>query len=638
MSRRRPVRSRRLTALAAVALAAPLALSTSPGHAVTGPVAADTSYAFTARLVIGEGESMRACSGALIDSRWIMTAASCFGNGAAEVAPGKPPLKTVATVGRTDLASATGHVSEIVEIVPRVGRDLLLARLAAPATGVTPVPVSATPAAVGDTVTTAGFGRTKTEWAPLKLHTATFGVDAVSDTSIDISGKTPDDSICMGDAGGPLLRMLNGRLELVGVNSRSTQGGCFGTDAAETRTNAIDTRVDGLGAWTALVTGARWGQAGENADASQELSGDFDGDGKTDTAVLHKYAPAASGANHTALWKFTSTASGTYNPVRAWDNLASSPTSWNWDASKSVAGDFNGDGRTDVAVLYDNGRQTDGSYRSTLWTFTSNGTGFNAPALKWSSGTGSWNWDRSKPVAGDFNGDGRTDVAVLYNNGQQADGGYGTTLWTFTANATGFDAPTVKWSSGAMSWTWDRSKPVTGDFNGDGRTDLAVLYNNGQQTDGGYRTTLWTFTANATGFDAPTVKWNSGTGSWNWDRSKPVTGDFNGDGRTDLAVLYNNGQQTDGSYRSTLWTFTANATGFDAPAVKWTAGTISWNWDRSKPLTGDFNGDGTTDVTVLYNNGQQTDGSYRTALWRFAGTGAAFANPVRVWDSIDIAD
>ncbi|MFJ3161343.1 FG-GAP repeat domain-containing protein [Streptomyces kanasensis] len=92
-----------------------------------------------------------------------------------------------------------------------------------------------------------------------------------------------------------------------------------------------------------------------------------------------------------------------------------------------------------------------------------------------------------------------------------------------------------------------------------------------------------------------------------------MTGDFNGDGKTDVAVLYNNGQHADGCNESTLWTFTGNGAGFDAPVAKWNSGTTSWDWNRSKPVTGDCNGDGRTDLTVLYDNGQQTDGIHRTA-------------------------
>lgn len=67
----------RLSVLATL-VAAPLALTGAPANAVTGTAVTDTTYAFTARLEIGEGETGRACSGALIDTEWLLTAASCF--------------------------------------------------------------------------------------------------------------------------------------------------------------------------------------------------------------------------------------------------------------------------------------------------------------------------------------------------------------------------------------------------------------------------------------------------------------------------------------------------------------------------------------------------------------------------------
>ncbi|WP_217225328.1 FG-GAP repeat protein [Streptomyces anulatus] len=46
-------------------------------------------------------------------------------------------------------------------------------------------------------------------------------------------------------------------------------------------------------------------------------------------------------------------------------------------------GDFNGDGREDIAAFHDNGTAVDGKRRSTLFAFTSNGTGTEAPVKNW---------------------------------------------------------------------------------------------------------------------------------------------------------------------------------------------------------------------------------------------------------------
>ncbi|MFF3429785.1 hypothetical protein [Streptomyces sp. NPDC002602] len=48
-------------------------------------------------------------------------------------------------------------------------------------------------------------------------------------------------------------------------------------------------------------------------------------------------------------------------------------------------GDFNGDGKTDVGILYGYGRQTGGTNRAGLWRIASTGTGFDVPALAWDS-------------------------------------------------------------------------------------------------------------------------------------------------------------------------------------------------------------------------------------------------------------
>ncbi|MER7516021.1 transglycosylase family protein, partial [Streptomyces sp. NPDC126499] len=243
-----------------------------------------------------------------------------------------------------------------------------------------------------------------------------------------------------------------------------------------------------------------------------------------------------------------------------------------------TTGDFNGDGKDDVAVLYDSGKQEDGTYRTALWTLTSTGSGFGQPVKKWdnvSANLGSWNWDRSKTIAGDFNGDGKDDIGVLYDNGRQTDGTNVTALWTFTSTGTGFANPVKKWdnvSTNFGSWNWDRSRLTAGDYSGDGKTDVGILYDNGRQTDGTNVTALWTLTSTGTDFTNPSKKWDNVStnfGSWSWDRSKVTSGDFNGDGKTDVGVLYDNGRQTDGTNVTALWTLTSTGTDFTNPSKKW---------------------------------------------------------------------
>ncbi|MFD7878572.1 FG-GAP repeat domain-containing protein, partial [Streptomyces sp. NPDC059766] len=139
---------------------------------------------------------------------------------------------------------------------------------------------------------------------------------------------------------------------------------------------------------------------------------------------------------------------------------------------------------------------------------------------KWDSDTGSWTWDSSMLVAGDFNGDGRSDVGALYKYANTSDGRGHTALWTFTSTGGGFNGPVKKWDSDTGSWTWDSSMLVAGDFNGDGRSDVGAFYKYPNTSDGRGHSALWTFTSTGTGISGPVKKWDSDTGSWTWDRTK----------------------------------------------------------------------------------------------------------------------
>ncbi|MER6781117.1 MULTISPECIES: trypsin-like serine protease [unclassified Streptomyces] len=227
------------TGLGAVAAAAVVSslLMPTPAQAATGRPVEGGAFAHTARLAIGDAADARACSATVVDQWWVASAASCFtAADGRKPAAGKPALKTTVTL-------KNGKSGEVVELVPHADRDLVLARLAAPATDIAPVKRASSAPAAGSELTAVGHGRTKTEWVPAAAHSAAFTAGATDTTSIALVSKGTD-ALCKGDTGGPVLNQAG---ELVAISSRSWQGGCLGE--TETRTGALATRVDDLGQW-----------------------------------------------------------------------------------------------------------------------------------------------------------------------------------------------------------------------------------------------------------------------------------------------------------------------------------------------------------------------------------------------------
>jgi len=147
---------------------------------------------------------------------------------------------------------------------------------------------------------------------------------------------------------------------------------------------------------------------------------------------------------------------------------------------------------------------------------------------RWASRKGAFGVDQ-KWLAGDFNGDGRSDLAVVFN-----DGGYAS-FDVHLSNGTGFpDTGWDRWANrkGAFGsgQTW-----TAGDFNGDGLADIALVFN-----DGGYAS-VDVHLSNGTGFpDTGWDRWANRKGAFGVDQ-KWLAGDFNRDGRSDLAVVFNDG-------------------------------------------------------------------------------------------------
>ncbi|MEU3187986.1 trypsin-like serine protease [Streptomyces sp. NPDC006923] len=205
--------------------------------------AASGASTFTAKIDVG---GVRACSGTLINNQWMITASSCFVDDPAQataLVAGTPKLKSTATIGRTNLTGTAGQVREITQLIPRTDRDLVLAKLASPVSGPTFLHPATTAPVAGESLKTAGYGRTKDTWVPDALHTGSLAAGVVEATAMGVDG-TP---ICQGDTGAPVFREKNGRPELAAIATNSWQGGCLGS--TETRTGASASRVDDIRAW-----------------------------------------------------------------------------------------------------------------------------------------------------------------------------------------------------------------------------------------------------------------------------------------------------------------------------------------------------------------------------------------------------
>ncbi|WP_329257869.1 trypsin-like serine protease [Streptomyces sp. NBC_01478] len=336
MTYARPVR---LAALGAALTLGSAVLAAAPATAVTGPAvaAADTTYAYTAQITLGDHD--RGCSGVLVDAEWLLTAASCFAADPAtslSVPAGKPAVTTTAVIGRSDLTGTAGAAREIVQLVPRTDRDAVLARLDRPVTGVNPIALATAAPTAGETLTLAGYGRTASEWAPLNLHTGAFTVNSAATTSASVTG-TSGIAACMGDTGGPLVRGGSGTAQLAALASQSYQGGCYGIDAGVTSTDGVVTRVDDLASWVSATVDA-------------VPATDFNCDGLADIAVSDPAATVGGDAGAGLVRIVYGGGKGTAEINQDLDWVSGGAEAGDRFGDSIATFDYDEDGCTDLAV------------------------------------------------------------------------------------------------------------------------------------------------------------------------------------------------------------------------------------------------------------------------------------------------
>ncbi|OIK01068.1 esterase [Streptomyces sp. MUSC 14] len=431
--------------VAATSLA--VALTAAPATAVSGPTASDTVSAATARLDAG---GQRGCSATLVAAQWLLTAASCFTDTpGGTLTSGAPKLKTTATIG--------GSAQQVVNLVPRTDRDVVMAQLAKPVSGITPVQLAAAAPAAGDEVQAAGYGRTHDEWVPDHVHAAAFTVQNTAATTLDLAAKSDGAAICKGDTGGPVLSTTGA---VVGVSSLSWQGGCLGTDPAETRTGAVAARVDDLASWVQQVAYAPVFAAAPWKHAVQITAGYYAGD-------------SAGGTRHMDLivvWddgKVTLYQGGYGNdparPFAAEHQLQ--PEKSIWTHAVNVTSVNTGSVTDGVVVRWSDGEMT-------LYTSV-DAKGFHGEKQLAPPHNTEWQDDAQQLTAGRFTANGlRDDLLVTWKDGHVS------LFSDLAANGLNKQTQTV-----AKNTTWTHAQILaSGSFTGKATDDLLVRWTDGETT------------------------------------------------------------------------------------------------------------------------------------------------------------
>lgn len=276
-----------------------------------------------------------------------------------------------------------------------------------------------------------------------------------------------------------------------------------------------------------------------NTSRSTHVKHDYDGDGKTD---ICDYNP------ETGDWNIICSSTGQVEVKN-----------WGGPGFESVEGDYNGNGKSDLAVYHHN---------SGNWYIRR----FEDGGIPITFGQ-NWGGQAYRPVSGDFNGDGKFDLAVY-------DRFRGEWFIMSLGSSVGPENPPITFG---QNWGSSQMTPVSGDYNGDGISDLAVY---DEPTGNWFIRSLGAISASN-----PPITFGQNWGSW---RMKPESGDFNGDGSTDLAVK---------DLFSHHWF--ARKLGPDGPNNPPLTFANQWGFANTESRIGDYNGDGKDDLGI-YDPGSAT--------------------------------
>lgn len=342
------------------------------------------------------------------------------------------------------------------------------------------------------------------------------------------------------------------------IIARMNPGGITDGDPLDERGIAITFADQSFGTWQFTIDGgSNWYNIGQPTVSNARLLA-------ADSYTRVRFVPVSG---YSGVVRFT---------FQAWDRFSGSN---GYTASTTAAG-----GSNPFSLLSDEARLVVGTpeKKATIGVFRSgsfyldtsrnrqwDGTSGGDTAFSFASAT-------LTPIAGDWNGDGRTDIGV-YKDGQFYLDNNGNRIFESTSFGDAY------FGFGTAGDT-----PITGDWNGDGKTDIGI-----------WRAGKFYLDLNGN------RKWDGpGSGGdivfgFGSVTDTPITGDWNGDGITDIGIFR-------------AGTFYLDANGNREWNGTTTDAMFGFSAATDTPITGDWNGDGITDVGVfrggtfyLDNNGNR---------------------------------